>query len=112
VVTEYWLPADGTMLLGVSQTIVSGETREYEFLSITRVGEAWEYVARPSGQQTTAFRATSAGTQQITFENRAHDFPQVIAYRRHGDALAARISGAVNGKERAIDFSYSRCPAR
>ena len=42
------------------------------------------------------------------FENPAHDFPQEVGYRRDGDNLLAWIRGTQNGKERRIEFPYTR----
>ncbi|UHO40169.1 hypothetical protein H5J24_09320 [Chryseobacterium capnotolerans] len=41
----------------------------------------------------------------LVFENPAHDFPQMIAYKKQGkDSLAAEISGIMNGKMTSQKF--------
>jgi len=43
------------------------------------------------------------------FENREHDFPQRVIYRRELDgSMHARIEGERDGRIRTIDFSKTR----
>jgi hypothetical protein len=68
------------------------------------------YTAIPSGQSETHFRSTTVSVSEVVFENRAHDFPQVIRYRRVGaDSLVARVEGpGAGGGSRGIDFPMAR----
>jgi hypothetical protein len=114
VVEEQWMAPRGTLMLGMSRTIVDGRTREYEHISIHADSAGTLYVATPSRQARTEFRAVTREPGAITFENPQHDFPQRISYRSaaQGDSLVARIAGPRGGVERAIEFGYSRtqCP--
>lgn len=106
---EQWTSVAGGTLLGVSRTVKGERTVFHEFLIIRETADGGlEYVAAPSGQATTAFRAVHVGEREVTFENPAHDFPQRILYRRDGDRLAARIEGTTEKGERGVDFPFVR----
>jgi hypothetical protein len=110
VIDEQWMAPLGKTMLGMGRT-VRGDTLlvEFEHLQILERGAALIYHAEPSGQTPADFTATFASDTSVTFENPKHDFPQRITYRHAGaDALTARVAGTMNGKERAIEFSYHR----
>jgi hypothetical protein len=107
-VTEFWLPPAGGTMIGVSRTVVKDKTIEYEFLLLRTSSDGLEYVATPSRQSQTIFKATRVAPGETVFENPAHDFPTRITYRSAGDGLTATIDGVMNGKPRAIDFKYQR----
>ena len=58
-----------------------------------------------------AFKLVQSGESSARFENRAHDFPQRIEYRRAGQALRAEIAGPRGSKEVVIGFDYELCAA-
>lgn len=92
VIVEMWMPPLGGMMLGGSRTVVGGSTREFEHLRLRARGDTLVYTAAPSGQTETDFRSTLVSADSLVFENRAHDFPQRISYRRIGaDSLTARV---------------------
>jgi hypothetical protein len=107
-VDEQWMAPSGTSMLGMSRTVAGGQTVEYEFLQIRQQADGVFYVARPSGQPEASFKLVKTGSGELVFENPAHDFPQRIIYRRTGDSLAARVEGKMGGKDRGIDFPYTR----
>jgi hypothetical protein len=107
-VTEFWLPPAGGTMLGVSRTVVKEKTIEYEFLVLRSGADGLEYVATPSRQTQTIFKATKVGRGEVVFENPAHDFPTRITYRQADGGIVATIDGMMNGKPRAIDFKYQR----
>ena len=106
-VTEYWLPAQGGTMMGLSRTISGGRTVEYEFLLLRMGQNGVEYVAKPSGQPEAVFTATKMSASQVVFENPAHDFPTRIIYRRLEGGIVATIDGTMQGRPRAIEFRYS-----
>jgi hypothetical protein len=116
-VAELWTTRRGGVLLGISVTI-GRQAFGFEQVRIetTSDGATMQYVARPRGADTeTPFRLVRAGPREAAFENRAHDYPQRISYRRSGDVLIARIEGA--GGADAEQWRYrraelnARCPA-
>jgi hypothetical protein len=102
---EQWMaPAGGTMF-GMSRTVSKGRTVASEFLELRQEGTEVFYIARPSGQAEARFRLVEAAPGRAVFENRAHDFPQVIRYTRNADgSLLAQIEGPRGGQTRTIDF--------
>ena len=111
-IEEHWLPHRGDMLLGVNRTLKGGRTTSFEFLRIVLVDGQATYVAQPGGGPPTPFTRTEGGVNWVRFENRAHDFPQRIEYRRDAEALHAEIAGpGGNGSERVIAFDFLACPS-
>lgn len=109
-VEETWLEPAGGHLLGVSRTTKDGTLTGFEFLRIGPADGVQTYFAQPGGRPPTAFTRTDGGERWVRFENRAHDFPQRIEYRREGDALHAEIAGpGEGGEESVIGFDYTRC---
>jgi hypothetical protein len=110
VTVEMWMPPFGGVMLGASRTVIDGRMREFEYIRLTARGDTLVYTASPSGQNTAEFKSTAVSAQQLRFENRAHDFPQVVSYRRAGaDSIVARIEGpGPNNSTRGIDFPMRR----
>jgi hypothetical protein len=116
---EHWLKPAGGALLGLSRTIVDGRMKEYEFVAIREVDGRLAFVAKPSGQAEAAFPLKNLGAGAVVFENPSHDFPQRVIYRvTRRDAsgnpvgLLGRIEGTLNGRERAMDFTYLACEVK
>ena len=66
--------------------------------------------AQPNGDEAVAFKRTNGGDDWIRFENKEHDYPQRIEYRKSGDGLHAEIGGpGAGGKEEVISYDYTRC---
>lgn len=111
LVDEQWMAAAGGVMLGMSRTVAKGKVVEYEFVQI-REGPGGElfYVAQPARQKEAAFKALSQTDTEIVFENKEHDFPQVIGYRLNPDgSLLAWIEGPkADGTTRRIDYPYLR----
>jgi TolB protein len=108
--TEMWMAPFGGTMMGSSRTVMGGTTREFEHLRISARGDTIVYTALPSGQKQTDFKSTTVAPTSIVFENRTHDFPQVISYRRVGaDSLVARIEGpGPNNTTRGTNFPMKR----
>lgn len=109
VTHEQWMTPLGGAMMGMSRTVARDTIREYEFLRIVNREGVPTYVAQPSGQAMTLFAATAVSDTMVVFENKAHDFPQLISYRRVGaDSLIARIEGPRGGQTRGINFPMKR----
>ena len=107
-VAENWMAPEGGTMIGVSRTVNSGQTTEWEFLIIREGAKGLEYVARPSGQAEATFTSTSVSANEVVFENPAHDFPKRII-QCDGDALVASIEGP--GTADAGSISRARRPS-
>ena len=98
----------GTMP-GVGRTTSSKGMLEYEFTLIRERDGRPVYEAHPSGQPSTTFEATVANGDSVVFAAPAHDYPQIVGYRRAGaDSVIAWIDGTVQGRSRRIEFPYRR----
>lgn len=107
-VRETWLsPKDDTMA-GVSQTNRAGKPAFVEYMKISAEPAGATFTAMIPGQPPTAFVLISGPDGEATFENKAHDFPQRVIYRRCGVDLCGRIEGTVGGKLQFQDWRYLR----
>jgi Domain of unknown function (DUF6265) len=113
-VEESWTTARGGSMIGVGRTIRDGKMIAYEMIVLREQGDRLAYEAHPSGQPAATFFSTRISASELVFENPAHDFPQEVGYRRDGDSLLAWIRGTQNGKERRVEFPYTRarCPGQ
>ena len=101
-------PRGGTML-GMSRTVTGGITSEFEHMRIREEDGRLIFTAKPSGQAEGSFGAIEVTDSSVVFEDKAHDFPQRIIYRRQADgSLLARIEGERGGELRGIDFPMKR----
>jgi hypothetical protein len=62
----------------------------------------------PSNQPAAAFTLVDCGDRSVVFENKQHDFPQRVIYRRESDQLIARIEGTIGGVERRLEWRWNR----
>lgn len=109
-VEEVWLDSTGGQLLGLSRTTKNGQLASFEFLRIGEFDGVATYFAQPGGRPPTGFSRSAVGEAWGRFENRAHDFPQRIEYRREGDVLHVEVAGpGEGGKEMVMGFDYTRC---
>jgi hypothetical protein len=111
VIEEQWMAPSGGVMLGMGRTVEqNGALREFEFMRIIQTHTSLAFVAQPSGQAETTFPLLLLSEMDAVFENRDHDFPQRVIYRRLGpDTVTARIEGEIDGQPKAIDFPYKRC---
>lgn len=107
-VEEQWMAPRGGVMLGTGRTVKDGKLVEYEFVIIRERGDALVYEAHPSGQPSAEFVSILVGDSEVVFENKNHDFPQRIGYRRSAAGIEAWIEGSVGGKSRKIAFPYQR----
>ena len=107
---EYWMPPAGGVLLGIGRRVAAQRTESFEFMRIAVADGAATYVAHPDGGNPVAFTRTAGGSDWVRFENRAHDFPTRVEYRRTADGLHAEIAGpGVEGSETVVPFDYAPC---
>ncbi len=106
--TEAWAaPAQGIMT-GVTTTERPGKPVSREQMRISTAPAGLTFTALPAGQPPTPFVLIPGKPGEAVFENKAHDFPQRVIYRRCGPDLCARIEGTIGGKPRSQDWRYIR----
>lgn len=108
VTREAWLPPLDGAMAGVGQTSRPGRAAQVEQMTITAAPAGATLTATLPGQPPTAFVLRPGPDGEAIFENKAHDFPQRVIYRRCGDDLCARIEGVVNGEEASRNWRYRR----
>ena len=105
-IEERWTPAAGGAMLAVSRTIKGDRMVAFEFLRIVERDGTLIYVAQPDGRPPTEFRLSAITAASAIFENKAHDFPKLIAYTRKPDGtLEAQVS---DGNQKGETFTFRR----
>lgn len=108
-IEEYYTPPADNLILGLSRYTRGSRVTSYEFTTIGREGAEIVLTARPSGQRPAPFRLTRVDSAGAVWENPAHDFPTLIAYRRGpGDSLIARIEGPGGEGKRSVEWRLAR----
>jgi hypothetical protein len=109
VTRETWLPPLGGAMAGAGQTNAAGRPARVEHMKITAEPAGATFTAVLPGQPPTPFVLKPGSPDgEAVFENKAHDFPQRVIYRRCGEDLCARIEGLVRGQDAAQDWRYRR----
>ncbi|MFZ5718493.1 MAG: DUF6265 family protein [Pseudomonadota bacterium] len=107
-VRETWLaPLDGAMA-GAGQTNRPGRRPFVEHMKITAEPAGVTFTAFVPGQPPTPFVLLPGPDGEATFENKAHDFPQRVIYRRCGEDLCAAVEGEVSGELKREEWRYRR----
>lgn len=108
-VSETWSDMRAGIMFGTTVTFHGGEVSwEYSRIGPGRGG--YSYFAQVGNQPVTEFALVRNSKGEAVFENRGHDFPQRVIYRRTGNMLLGRIEGVVNGKARAEEWHYRAAP--
>jgi hypothetical protein len=77
-------------------------------MKITTERAGVTFTAILPNQPPTPFVLLPGKDGEAVFENKAHDFPQRVFYRRCGEDLCAGIEGLVNGEARRQEWRYTR----
>lgn len=108
-IEEYYTAPADNIILGLSRYTRGSRVTSYEFTTIAREGTDIVLTARPSGQQSATFRLSRLDSAGAVWENPAHDFPTLIAYRRGpSDSLVARIEGPGREGRRSDEWRMGR----
>jgi uncharacterized protein DUF6265 len=110
-IEERWTSPAGGMMLGVERTISKTKNRvvEFEFLRLEDRPSGIFYVAQPNGQPPTEFKLVHGSDSEAVFENRQHDFPKRITYRKDSaDAITAAVDDGENPPKKKQEFHYRR----
>jgi hypothetical protein len=111
-VYETWKKAERNELRGSSYMIKNEDTIVFETIRLVQNKGNLFYVPVVKDQNGGApirFEGKKISDTQLVFENKMHDFPQVISYTKiGGDSLKAEISGLRNGKDERRSFPMRR----
>ncbi|MPT35526.1 MAG: hypothetical protein E2604_10670 [Flavobacterium sp.] len=109
---ETWRKINDHEYRGKSYILQGKDTVVFETIQLVQEGSNLFYIPTVKDQnnnQPVHFIAKTSSTTQLVFENRQHDFPQMITYTKtSADALTAEISGTKNGQERKQSFPMKR----
>jgi len=109
-IEESWFAPKKDEAIGMSRTVSGGRMVSFEFMRIASLDGVVTLLAQPSGDPAVPFKKTDGGDGWVRFENREHDYPQRIEYKRDGEGLTAEIGGpGAEGKEETISYKYVRC---
>jgi Domain of unknown function (DUF6265) len=109
IIEEYYTAPTDNLILGVTRYTKGGRVTSYEFTTIAREDSGIVLTPRPAGQEPAPFRLTRLEGDGAVWENPAHDFPTLIAYRSQpGDSLVARIEGPGREGRRSMEWRMGR----
>jgi hypothetical protein len=104
---EYWTPPRGHLMIGAGLTGAKGRVRHFEHMRIAADADgSIAFYAMPNGGAAVTFDLVRQTADEIVFENKAHDYPQRVAYRRDGERIVASTSLADGSRE--MKWTYSR----
>lgn len=109
---EEWSSVNDSVYAGRSYMITATDSISLESIALKKEGTDLFYIPTVKGQnndQPVKFKLTSSSSNQLIFENPAHDFPQKITYTLESEnSLMAEISGVINGQQRARKFPMKK----
>lgn len=107
-IKEHWTLEKSGALNGVGETIAAGKPPRVERMKITAEPTGATFTALVEGQPPTPFVRLPGPAGEAVFENKGHDFPQRVIYRRCDASMCARIEGQVQGKLKFQEWRYRR----
>lgn len=109
---ETWAKKNNQELIGKSYLIKNGDTIVLENIRLVQEKDQLFYiptVVRQNNNLPVRFALKTSSQNKLVFENRTHDFPQIISYTKiTSDSLVAEIAGIEKGKKRIESFPMSR----
>tara|TARA_R110000868_G_scaffold411378_1_gene703388 strand:+ start:1348 stop:1827 length:480 start_codon:yes stop_codon:yes gene_type:complete len=109
---ETWSKTNDNEFSGKSYIIKDKDTIVFESIRLVQEQNGLFYIPTVKSQNDALpvrFAAKTISETQLIFENKHHDFPQIISYKKiTSDSLVAEISGTKNGKERKQEFPMKR----
>lgn len=110
--TEQWTLVNDSTLQGYSYIKTATDSFPEEKTELVLRAGKILYIPVAAGQnddKPVPFTLYKVENGQYFFENRSHDFPQLITYQLVDDnTLKAAISGPLNGKDTAVRFDFKR----
>src|SRR5687767_3242907 len=83
-IVESWSAPSNGVMAGVSTSIRDTTRRVSERIRLFYRGDTLIYEASPARQPMNEFKSTKISADELVFEDRGHDFPQKVVYRRIG----------------------------
>lgn len=109
---ETWSKVNNKEYVGKSYMVNEEDTVIFENIRLVQEQDGLFYIPTVNDQNEglpVRFTSKTNSDSQLVFENRQHDFPQIISYMKiSADSLVAEISGIKNGQEHKQVFSMKR----
>lgn len=111
-VYERWENVSDTEFKGVNFSVEGSDTTVHEYIQLRVTEESVFYIPRVIEQNQgmpIQFKLISEDPKKLVFQNKEHDFPQLIVYVKNNDtSIDAWIEGEVNGKLMKSDFKMTK----
>ncbi len=109
VIEEIWSKPAGMSMLGLGRTVKGDRTASFEFMQLREENGSVVFLPQPQGGTRVPFPLKEPVGDKATFENKEHDFPQMVIYERKGKGLLlASIEGTFRGKQEREEFLMKR----
>jgi hypothetical protein len=112
IIYEEWKKVNSNTFTGRSYMLRDRDTIVLENIQLITKDNVLTYIPTVKGEnndQPVIFPLISRSAKKIVFENKSHDFPQVISYTRISkDSLLAETSGTSRGVIRRQSFPMRR----
>jgi hypothetical protein len=109
---EQWTKISDLDFAGKSYMLQDKDTIVFETIRMVQEPNGLAYIPTVKKQNNALpvrFTLKTISAETLVFENREHDFPQIISYTKVSkDSLVAEISGVKNGQDRKQRFSMKR----
>jgi hypothetical protein len=109
---EVWQKQNDSTLTAFTYRIKDNDTTKLETVVLSLRNGKIVYsptTINQNNQQPVDFNLVQIAGGRFDFENKAHDFPQLISYEvRNGDSLYASISGPTPNGNKTIPYNYAR----
>jgi hypothetical protein len=110
--TEKWKAIDNTHYQAQSFMLENKDTIFSEEMELKVIDKDIYYIPSfegQSGEMAAKFKLVKQLENQVTFENKKHDYPQRIIYKLVSpDTLLARLEGKQGGQKKEYNFYFSR----
>lgn len=111
---EYWMPAQGDIMVGVGQLALDGRMNDYEYLRLASRDGSIVFSQFSGDRKELAFRLATTTTDEkdtvFTFTNTVDAFPARLVYRRSGidGWLYETVEGSLNGADKRVIYPLRR----
>ena len=102
---EYWKWYEDS-IVGLGGTINELDTLVTENILIKQIDTSLIYIVRVKGKSMLSYNMEYNQADSISFENKAHDFPSKISYKKQSKTLLNYLHGVSYEMERKLKFSY------
>jgi len=112
ILYETWQKGDVNNFYAKSYYLNNSDTLIFETIQLKESEEKLIYIVsapKEKKELPVSFTSTEVTSKGFIFENKLHDFPQIISYKQiSSDSLIAEISGKYNGETLKEQFSMKK----